>query len=341
MATPPVVPPQIGAPKHASSQKQKPPPTGPAPSPPQPTRSTLDVQQQQRPPAAAVPGGGEGGEPTPPPEEDDSPAVPMITKAEVRGVFGGIFMTFCGCFVFCGKGCASFWKDSAACCKDSRRAFCCSAMVMYMLAIMLVFLAFCVLIGAGVWSSAYYKTHYDREAKSLKFNATKVNATQDAKDAYKRWKEDPMWDYFPMQPRYWFSFFLGLISITAAFIQTPGRITTVYPDLLDDPTDDAEKRSCLCQLNLFNRLTQVVMGVAYILDLCFSWGFLIMASTFIEDNEDGNWHLFVPVYSAMFQFMVVSLAIVCASFGKWLAYKEAMRFTRGDMPDDEALEKNS
>jgi hypothetical protein len=204
-----------------------------------------------------------------------------------------------------------------------------------------MFLAFCIIIGAGAWSSAYYRAHYEREAKMLKANATKVNATLDAKEAYKQWKADLIWGYFPMQPRYWFPFFLGVVAIVAAFVQTPGRITTVHSDLLNDPNDDAEMRSCLCQLNIFNRLTQVVMGVAYVLDMCFSWGFLIMASTFIEEKEDGNWHLFVPVYSVIIQFTLTSLAIVCTSFGKWLAYKEAMRYTRGDMPDEEALEKNS
>lgn len=334
-------PPQVraGAPK-PSTQKQVAPPVAPVPtlvSPPQRARAPVSVQLH--PAVGGEDGGGGGGEP---PNGDDSssssPTSPMLAKDEVKGVFSGMVMTFCGCFVFCGKSCSSFWKDTATCFRDSRRAFCCSAVAMYILCVMLLLLAFASMCGVSIWSSAYYKRHYYRDEKILRVNATKINATQAAKDEYKEWKDRPEWDYFPMQPRYWVTYMLGIISIAAAFIQTPGRVVRVSDDLLDDPHDDGERQHCLCQLNCFNRLTQVTLGVAYILDMSFSWGFFIMASTFIDEPEE-NRHLFVPVYSVMAQLLIMSVAVVCMLFGKWIAYKEAMRYTRGDMLDDDAVEK--
>lgn len=270
--------------------------------------------------------------------ENEAPLLPATSEAAVRGVCSGVILTFCGCFVFSGKLCGSFWRDSASCCKDSRRAFCGGSTAMFILSVALVMLAFCVLVGGSVWSSAYYGRHYAREAKMLKANASKINATHAAKEAWNAWKEDPVRDYFPMQPRYWLPFFMGIVAVVASALQVPGRITSVNSDMLDDPNDEEEKRYCLCQLNCFNRMAQLSIGVAYILDLSFSWGYFIMATTFIEDTEERS-HLFVPVYSVMAQLFIMSFAILFMSFSKWIAYKEAMRYTRGDMPDDDAMEK--
>jgi len=201
-------------------------------------------------------------------------------------------------------------------------------------------LAFIILVVASIWSSAYYSAHYAPIEKALKTNVTKLNGTaqQQAKDALKEWQSNPIHSYFPMQVRYWFPLLCGIMAVFFSYIQVPGRITSVNEELLDTPGDEDERRSCLCWLNTLNMLARLSAGGCYILCLSFSWGYYIMAATFIENTHE-NRHALVPVYSVMLQLFFVTMSITLMLFGKWVSYKDAIRYSREGMPDDDAMDK--
>ena len=265
------------------------------------------------------------------------PPPPEVAE-DVRGVCHGIFLTLCGCCVFSGEVCSSLWKDLALFCKSSRRAFCSGATSMLMISLVLVVFSFAIMVGATAWSSAYYTRHYARTSNALKANASRTNATALDKDAWREWREDPVRSYFPMQPRYWFAWFLGLVAVVAAYLQTPVPYKWVNKELLNDPEDPDEERYCLCQLNCFNRLAQITAALAFALDVSFSCGYLVMASTFIDDAQQRA-HLFIPVYAVMAQLFVMSFAVLFMCISNWLAYKAAMAHTREFAPDEDLEEK--
>jgi len=205
----------------------------------------------------------------------------------------------------------------------------------------MLMLAFIVLVVAAIWSSAYYDRHYAPIEKALKANASKkINGTEspEAKEALKEWQNSPIRSYFPMQLRYWWPYFCGVLAVIFLGIQHPGRITTVNPECLDNPGDDAELRCCLCQLNAINMLERLAGGGCYIICATLSWAYYVFAATFIE-NAHENRHMLVPVYSVMLQFFFVTLSVALMLFSRWTAYKEDLAFTRQGMSDDDALDK--
>lgn len=303
----------------ASSAPSQPPRQVPAPKPP------------AEPEAATDPLLPPGASPPPPPSPGQA--------QEARQILTGVYLTFCGCWICVGRTIGETSQDCASAARALRKS-CSNPVAFYIFAVAFWALATCLFFGTAVWSSAYYNKHYAPTYRQLKANATSkaLNGTalQEAKERLAEWRANPLWDYFPMQKRYYIPGVFIFFAIVFA-----GAQTFVRPNFDKDKwglTTKEDEDSCTCCAYAMVMGARICALVSWTLGGCIVLGYLIMAVTFIDTLEEHK-HAMVPVLGAVCQCFLLTMALVCVFIGKWLAYREVLRHTREGMDEEEFSEK--
>lgn len=308
-----------------------------APKPPEPEAPPPDSPGSESATAAAS---AEGGQADPLLDRGQpSAAHKPVQSQEARQILTGVYLTFCGCWICVGNTLGETFQDCASCARALRKSFS-NPVAFYIFAVVFWALATCVFFGSSVWSSAYYNKHYAPEYRQLKLNATSkaLNGTalHDAKERLAEWRSNPLWDYFPMQKRYYIPGVFIFLAIVFAGVQT-----FVRPNFDKDKWGlhtKEDEDSCSCCAYAMVLGARVCALISWVLGGSIAMGYLIMAVTFVDTLEEHK-HAMVPVLGTVCQCFLLTMSFVCVLIGKWLAYREAMRHTRDGMDPDEFGEK--
>jgi len=244
-------------------------------------------------------------------------------------------MACCSWWICLGNVCGDTSKECGNAAKTIRRA-CVSSTVMYLLAILFIISSWFVVVFATSWSSAYYAKHYKPIGTALRLNATRVNATLAAKDAYGAWRSDPVWDFFPMQKRYYLPCFFIHVAIIFAMIQTFSP-PSVNKELWGADTEEDEA-GCLCCLRAVNFGARACSLIWWLLGASIASGYLLMAISFLDDI-DARTHTIVPVAGMAIQCFILSMAMAWVYVGKWISFRDRIRYTRIGADDDDVETK--
>ena len=272
--------------------------------------------------------------PVPPQNVSLLPPQPQVHE-NANDVGKGILLTCCSCWICLGKACGETAQDCGSATSTLRRA-CVSSTVMYILAVLFVIASWILIIFATAWSSAYYSKHYKPTAMALKLNATRANATSAAKDAYAVWKADPIWDFFPMQKRYYLPCFFMHIAIIFAMIQT-FETPRVNDELCGVETEE-DSAGCLWCLRAVNCCSKACSLIWWLIGASIAIGYLIMAVSFLDD-VDSRTHTLVPVSCMAAECCILSMALAWIYIGKWISYRNSIRHTRAGADDEDVETK--